>query len=427
MTTNQNLNQNSQQNNNGNKIDENSKTGKSDPASESDENSKDSFKNKYSKFQLKKEQEEFQQRLIEFHRHKNVNTPILSWPTFNGKYIDLHKLYNKVISLGGWERVCEKEKWNEVCMDLDCGLFGACSNGAQALKLIYIRYLSLYEKVHLSNSATALSNVISASATSFANSNSVASLNILLDSLTNNSLLHSNSISTNQLISTAGLDDKDEESLLNGRRKFSYLLESIPMTYNYNQHIFGSSNSSLPGGIAQPIGANSASLPNGITPSSNVKSSAIQYNPYEKIQTALESGLPNEVDFTFNTLLLLSSDEIHAFRIYSCPRLIDLMLGHIGFFGTNDKYNYRSLYDSIWYNNMNQIKFDNELDLYEEKDDDQDEQIYSRLRWKRKPRNFVKFWYNSIQVPYDELSTENFTLSSMIQEILPKMYNDCKY
>ena len=56
-------------------------------------------KNKHSnvaKFSVIEEQEDFVQRLIEFHRHRNVNTPLSSWPTLNGKAIDLYKLYMKV-------------------------------------------------------------------------------------------------------------------------------------------------------------------------------------------------------------------------------------------------------------------------------------------------------------------------------------------
>ena len=106
---------------------------------------------KYNSFKQRKEQEDFNIRLIEFHRHKNINTPITTWPTFNGKSINLFKLYNKVVDMGGWEHVCEKEKWKDVCSHLDRFILGSCTNGSHAIKLIYLRYLSAYEKVHISS------------------------------------------------------------------------------------------------------------------------------------------------------------------------------------------------------------------------------------------------------------------------------------
>ena len=104
-------------------------------------------KSNLAKFTVDKEQEDFVKRLIEFHRHRNVGTPLAQWPTLNGVAIDLYKLYMKVISLGGWERVSEKNKWDDVWQELAADMdLKACFNGDHAIKLIYIRYLSLYEK-----------------------------------------------------------------------------------------------------------------------------------------------------------------------------------------------------------------------------------------------------------------------------------------
>jgi len=106
-------------------------------------------KQNVTKFTTDKETEDFVKRLVEFHRHRFVNTPLSQWPTLNGKAVDLYKLYMKVYSLGGWERVCEKCKWEEIWKDLNftsSNDMKACFNGSHAIKLIYIRYLSLYEK-----------------------------------------------------------------------------------------------------------------------------------------------------------------------------------------------------------------------------------------------------------------------------------------
>lgn len=97
-------------------------------------------------YKKQKNMDDFLQRLAEFHRHRGVNTPVFQWPTLNGKPIDLTVLYTKVVGMGGWERVCEKDRWDQVAKALDADLFATCTNGSQALKLIYIRYLSAYEK-----------------------------------------------------------------------------------------------------------------------------------------------------------------------------------------------------------------------------------------------------------------------------------------
>ena len=83
------------------------------------------------------------------------------------------------MSFGGWERVSEKHRWEEVWSDLletstDSDLKSGCFSGSHALKLIYIRYLSLYEKfeAHInasSNDNLSTANLMSAlsSSTSF--------------------------------------------------------------------------------------------------------------------------------------------------------------------------------------------------------------------------------------------------------------------
>jgi len=121
----------------------------------------------------------------------------------------------------------------------------------------------------------------------------------------------------------------------------------------------------------------------------------------------LISGLLNEIDFVFNTILLLSSDEYHMFKIYTSTRLIDLMLAHIGFFGKSssslaaESNSHRNLYDDVWQKN-NQ-------------------------------RNYVKFWHNSIQpaavTENDKKNNEineEFecpSLNKLITNLMPKLYN----
>lgn len=360
-------------------------------------------------FKRQKQSEDFYRRLIEFHKHKNVNTPLTQLPTLNGKLIDLQKLYNIVIGLGGWERVCEKDKWQQVGIELDSALFKSCLNGSHALKVVYIRYLSLYEKFDYQMSYS----------TSLTQGASISSLLDPLHNFNNPSLSHSissgllNGLSnglSNGIAGSGGLGyhkssapnlEETLDSDLN-RRRFSYLLELTPMNYNYNQHHHYHHSSS------------------------STSDSNFVYNPYEKLEISLLSGLPNEVDFIFNTIVLLSSDESHAFKIYQSPRLVYLMLAHIGFFGTSDKYNLRSLYDNYW----NKIDYDKEvknekvtIESFLNKDDFEELNLKYTNKFKyMTKRNFIKFWHDSVQMPI----SDEFNQKSLLEEIMPKLYNECK-
>ena len=51
-----------------------------------------------------------------------------------------------------------------------------------------------------------------------------------------------------------------------------------------------------------------------------------------KLSMSLKSGLPNEVDFAFNALTILSCDENNPLLLSSVPSLLDLMLAHVGIY-----------------------------------------------------------------------------------------------
>lgn len=336
---------------------------------------------KYSQFKLDKERDEFVHRLVEFHRHKNVNTPLISWPTLNGRAVDLYKLFTRVLSLGGWESVCEKDRWNDIGEYIDKANLSACTNGVHALRLIYIRYLSMFEKfiqTVMSNTSTTLTSLISDTTLfqSALNNFHASSTNLGQQLTSSASMLSMSGSVASSLKDKSLLDDKSDELALISKRKFSYLIDSTSMTYNYHQHFTD-------------------------TALNNTATSKLNFNPYEKLEISLVSGLPNEVDFVFNTILLLSSDEYHSFRIYLSPNLLNLMLAHIGFFGSEES-SYRHLYDTVW--NSGTIR-----------------------------RNFVKFWHNSIQAPVsvdDECYDDNYessNLNKLITSLLPKLYNQCKH
>lgn len=107
--------------------------------------------------------------------------------------------------------------------------------------------------------------------------------------------------------------------------------------------------------------------------------------------------------------MLLSSDEYHGFKIYSSPRLVDLMLAHIGFFGLSSSNNYRDLYDKIWHTRSSKEELNPEM----YKVDCAPESTHYRRR------NFVKFWHNAVMLPED-------SNKDLISQLLPEMYNKCK-
>ncbi|XP_014672975.1 PREDICTED: uncharacterized protein LOC106813343 isoform X2 [Priapulus caudatus] len=91
-----------------------------------------------------REKQAFLDELKQFHSSRR--TPLSRLPTISGREVDLHLLYHKVTSLGGWNKVSDQERWGELL-----GLFHlprACGNATEALKHIYIRFLDLYEKVN---------------------------------------------------------------------------------------------------------------------------------------------------------------------------------------------------------------------------------------------------------------------------------------
>lgn len=345
------------------------------------------------KFKKLKNKEDFYNRLIEFHRHKNVNTPIINFPTLNGKLIDLKQLYNIVISLGGWERVCEKDKWNDVGLELDSKLFKSCLNGGHALKTIYIRYLSMYEKFdyHMSYGT---------------NISQGASLSSLLDPLHNFSQSLPHSMSVNVITSNSSQNDRPslgyhknsvpnlDETLdpdLN-RRRFSYLIDLTPMNYSYYQH----------------------------NPIQGYPSSHLNPNPYEKLEISLISGLPNEVDFVFNSMVLMSSEESNSFKVYQSPRLISLILAHVGFFGEKDKYNLRPLFQNHWFKTTRSQSKDKQ-ELFEELVSKDEWKILSEKYEKCTSdafvqREFVKFWHLMIRIPDEDFGQKEILYSLLSTE-----------
>ncbi|XP_048865510.1 AT-rich interactive domain-containing protein 2 isoform X2 [Brienomyrus brachyistius] len=78
--------------------------------------------------------------------HQSRGSPIKKIPVVGGRELDLNALYTRVVSLGGFAKVSDKNLWSELGEDFNFPR--SCSNAAFVLKQYYLRYLEKYEKVH---------------------------------------------------------------------------------------------------------------------------------------------------------------------------------------------------------------------------------------------------------------------------------------
>ncbi|KAK7895987.1 hypothetical protein WMY93_021312 [Mugilogobius chulae] len=92
----------------------------------------------------RRKKQAFLDELRQFHQARG--SPFKKIPVVGGKELDLGALYVRVVSLGGFAKVSEKNQWGELGEDFNFPR--SCSNAAFALKQYYLRYLEKYEKVH---------------------------------------------------------------------------------------------------------------------------------------------------------------------------------------------------------------------------------------------------------------------------------------
>ncbi|KAM6986297.1 AT-rich interactive domain-containing protein 2 [Aplochiton taeniatus] len=78
--------------------------------------------------------------------HQSRGSPFKKIPVVGGKELDLNALYIRVVSLGGFAKVSDRNQWSDLGEDFNFPR--SCSNAAFALKQYYLRYLEKYEKVH---------------------------------------------------------------------------------------------------------------------------------------------------------------------------------------------------------------------------------------------------------------------------------------
>ncbi|CAF1004616.1 unnamed protein product [Adineta ricciae] len=116
------------------------------------------------------------------------------------------------------------------------------------------------------------------------------------------------------------------------KRRTYAQLQRVPQSYNYAQH----------------------AVPEGLRAQHGLFTDFVPRTEFEKLELALLCGFPNEITFTLNTLLLLSSSPVHSksFHLYKCPRLLNLLYRHVGLFSSAEAipsdHQLKSLYENLW-------------------------------------------------------------------------------
>ena len=84
----------------------------------------------------------FNEELIKFYNNQGKDS--FKHPIVSGKNLDLYKLYNEVIRLGGYQSVLDNKQWKDVVTILD--LPSSCTSASFTVKRHYKKYLLAYEQ-----------------------------------------------------------------------------------------------------------------------------------------------------------------------------------------------------------------------------------------------------------------------------------------
>jgi len=208
------------------------------------------------------ERSRFIKELRQFHQNKG--TPFKNIPTIGGRDVDLYLLYWLVTAKGGWEKVNRRSAWDELLETFE--ILDSTVNGAILLKQTYLRYLDTYEKIHYLGDDN-----------------------------------------------DDGDDDdwyKDAEDSRSRKQKSQKVQNSIPLSYNTNQH----------------------TVSDEVRVTSGLSTNLHKKTDYDRLTLSLTSPLPNEQDFGINVCTLLSNEGRHTLKLEKCERLLDLLLSHAGVF-----------------------------------------------------------------------------------------------
>ncbi|XP_014090046.2 AT-rich interactive domain-containing protein 2 [Bactrocera oleae] len=234
---------------------------------------------------LPKPPDEFYRDLQQFHERRA--TPIMYTPKISGREIDLHRLYSEVTERGGFNKVNQRDEWDEVLPVLD--IRDKCVNATAAVKYIYRRCLEKYERQNFfgedPDKIEALESADAMEGGGRSRSRYPASI------------YSSNSVNTN--------------------------VNAVPMAYNYRQHIVNMDRRRT----------------------YKFSTDLHKPSPYDKLMLSLISPLPNEQDFAINVCSLMSNENKHTLKLNEYPKLLDVLLAHTGVF---PDYTLRKLFQHVY-------------------------------------------------------------------------------
>ena len=210
-------------------------------------------------------------------------------PKITGHEVDLHRLYCEVTERGGFQKVNNRDEWDEILPEL--GFKEKIVNGSAALKYIYRRVLEKYERLnHFGEDPDKVDALEAADMVEF---------------------------------SISGGRGKGSRYPSSYGSSNAAIINSVAMSYNYRQHHVNMDR------------RRQFKLSTDLH-----KSSA-----YEKLMLSLLSPLPNEQDFAINACTLMANESKHTLKLNEFPKLLDALLAHTGVFSD---YSMRKLFQHIY-------------------------------------------------------------------------------
>ncbi|XP_060076223.1 AT-rich interactive domain-containing protein 2-like isoform X2 [Ylistrum balloti] len=164
----------------------------------------------------------------------------------------------------------------------------------------------------------------------------------------------------------------EDEGDTPARKKICLPIYGIPSSYNYSQH----------------------RVPETLRQSHGFSTDYVKISDYEKLEKALMSGLPNEVDFVINVCTLLSNEGKHVLRLKKSRHLLNLLMAHIGIFVPGSE-TLEDVYESNWTKYLH--------------------------------RDFIHFWYDTVKDSEAKkliITSRNYNRKSLIGEEILNLGRD---
>ncbi|XP_018653353.1 uncharacterized protein Smp_211210 [Schistosoma mansoni] len=240
-------------------------------------------------------------------------------PRLLGKPIKLSDLFVAVVSRGGYKRVCDRRWWLEVARELK--LPSECANASVGLRRIYYQFLSHFEfKEYPSLSEQFLVQTL-----------------VEPDIIPEDVTLPLSSVERNLGIGTSCnrahitsvqsavdlFDQSHRFRFFPLYQDYSYSNKEIPRTGQDNDIFDANSNADEFPDVFEP-------------------------SQLRLVESALCSGLPNEIEVALNSLLVLSitpsSGSSTSVRLAHCTNLLSLLVASVGIYGEGKRESFIVLY-----------------------------------------------------------------------------------